>query len=113
MKHLIIILLIAIVSTHAIAADVVITITIPSDKVADFSAAMEAYIPIPLVPDPDFVDDPNDPDDVPAMVPEMTQKKKLREIVWNLLFKIYKRGKDILKKQETVYDPNVIEVTVE
>ena len=104
----IIVLLIVILAGFAHAADVTITITIPSDKVADFSAAMEAYMPVPLVPDPSFVDDPNNPNDVAAMIPSMNQKSWLKVKLIGFIKKIYLRGKTKLAAEAAVVDPEIV-----
>ena len=105
----IIVLLIVILAGFAHAADVTITITIPSAKVADFSAAMEAYMPIPLVPDPTFVDDPNDPSDTAALVPSMSQKNWLKVKLMGFIRAVYRKGKIRLAHQAAVVDPNIVE----
>ena len=112
MKKLIILSLIVILAGSIWAKDIIITITIPENKVADFSAAFEAYMPAPMIDDPNFISDPNSPDVRPPQV-KMPQKRWLRNKVLSFLKKIEFNGKKKLKTLEVVTDPNTFEVTVE
>ena len=108
MDKLIVLLTIVILAGSVLAADVTITITIPSEKVADFSAAFEAYMPVPVLPDPSFVDDPNAPDDTATMIPEITQKEWLKKVVINFLKRCYHKGKIIQARESAVVDPDIL-----
>ena len=106
MKHILIFLILA---GTLLAADVTITITIPEAKVADFVSAMEAYMPIPLVPDPTFIDDPNDPNDSAALLPEYTQRNWLKLKLVGFIKEIYRKGKLKLAIQAAIVDPDIVE----
>ena len=109
MKKLIVLLTIVILTGFVHAADVTITITIPSEKVADFAAAMEAYMPVPIIDDPAFVDDPNDPFDEPGRVPAMTQKQWLKKKIMWFIKSIYRKGKIKIAQQAAIVDPNIVQ----
>jgi hypothetical protein len=102
-KLIIIILLMALIGNiFAAVGDVEITIVIPADKVAEFSAGFLEVAPIPMLPDP------NEPGDLSKAVPQYTQKQWIRLIIRRYLFAIYSKGKERLADKAKIIDPNVI-----
>jgi len=89
--------------------DVVIEITIPGAKVQEFRIGFLAMCPVPMIEDPNWIDDPNDPNDVPAIIPQYTEKKWIKVWIIRDLKRAYNHGKDKLAKQTAIKDPNVIE----
>jgi hypothetical protein len=105
MKKLIIMVLLMALACNIFAAvgDVEITIVIPADKVAEFSAGFLEVAPIPTVPDP------NDPGDISKAVPQHTKKQWIKLIIRRYLLAIYFKGKGKLADKAKIIDPNVIQ----
>lgn len=102
MKHLLIIL---ILTGSLLAADVIITITIPEEYVPSFTEAFLAYKPVPLVANPEYIDDPNQPARINAYSDKGWVKKLLKQVLFNWV----KAGKRKLAEQQAGQtDPNMI-----
>ncbi len=105
MKKLILITaLAAIIIPMAFAApgDVVITLTIPAAKVADFRTGFLAAKPVPRILD---ISDPNNP----VMVNSMTDKEWFTKVLRDYAITIYNRGKARLVQEAVTYDPDIME----
>ncbi len=95
----------------AIAApgDVIITLRIPAAKVADFAAGFLAKCPIPIIEDPDYILDPNDPNDRVPIILQYTPKQWFKEWIRRDVMRAYRHGKILLAKQVAIVDPNAIQ----
>ncbi len=85
---------------YAASGDVVITLTIPADKVADFSAGFLAKCPIPMI------EDPASPGD---MIPQYTEKQWITKWLRRQAIRTYRHGKIKLAQDAAIADPNVIQ----
>ncbi len=94
---------------YAGPGDVTITLRIPAAKVADFKAGFLAMCPVPTISDPNWVDDPNDPNDFRPMIPEFTEKQWIKEWIRRDLFRAYRHGKQKLARQAAQMDKDIIE----
>ena len=69
-----------------------ITITIPADKIAEIVPGFLREKPIPQIPDPSFVDDPNDPEDYAPMIDKYTAKEHIKRVLVAYGLKMANRG---------------------
>ncbi len=105
MKKLIItFILIAICSANA--QDIVITFTIPEAHVQTFRTQFLAMYPVPLIDNPAYISDPNQP----VTIPELTEVQHFKREIKRWVFKILRRGKTKLENEASQpVDPNSIE----
>ncbi len=85
---------------YAASGDVVITLTIPADKVADFSAGFLAKLPIPMI---------EDPENPGEMIDQYTPKQWITEWLRRQAIRAYRHGKETLAQDLAIADPNVIQ----
>ena len=97
------------VNAFAAPSDVTITLRIPAAKVADFKEGFLAMCPVPTISDPNWVNDPNDPNDFRPMIPEFTEKQWIKEWIRRDLFRAYRHGKQKLARQAAQMDKGIIE----
>ena len=91
-------------------ADVEITLIIPSAKVEDFRAGFLAMCPNnETVPDPDYILDPENPNDVIPDVPKYTDKQWFKVWIVRDVKRAYILGKELLGAQATIIDNDVIQ----
>ena len=101
MKKLItIILLLVVVSVSAAPGDVELTITMPKAWVNDNLEAILYYKPIDTIPDPNWIDDPNDPDDFAPRIKTMTTREHITKLIKGFLKTFANRGKRKMKTDE-------------
>ena len=91
-------IILAIGIVYAAPGDVVITLTIPAAKVADFQAGFLAKCPIPMIEDANGI-----------TTPKYTPKRWIKEWIRRKVTEAYRHGKISLAKQAAVVDPNVLQ----
>ena len=99
------------VRAFADPGDVVITLTIPAAKVADFRAGFLAEKPVPQIQqEVEGVPQWDDEDEtIPTMVNQYTEKQWFTLNLINYAKKIYRRGKNKLATQAAVIDNDVMQ----
>ena len=80
--------------------DLVITVTIPSAKVAAYRTKFLKAQPIPLVPDPEWVD-PEDGSEAP-MIAEFTAAQWFKEFLRRQVAKQLRRGEAAINRDDFV-----------
>ena len=98
---IIIVLSLVFIALDAAPGDVQIVLTIPAEKVADFSEGFLTRHPIPNITDPG-----GSPGDV---IPQYTQKEWIKVWLKGEAMKAYKEGKAILANKAAVIDPNMVD----
>ncbi len=84
---------------YAAPGDVTITLVIPADKVADFSAGFLAKLPIPQI------DDPENPGE---MIKQYTPKEWITEWLRRQAVRAYRHGKIKLAADMAIADLNIL-----
>lgn len=104
MKKLIVITILCIASV-CMATDIIITVRIPSDKVPVFQEYFFEYLPVPMVANPEFGEDPNEP----VTIPQYTEKNWIKKTLTDFLLRALRKGKDRIASRTSVVDPNTIQ----
>jgi len=107
MKKILIILIMMMILVSPLKAepgDIEITIVIPVAFIDDFRSWFLRDKPIPLMDNPAYLDDPNQP----AMVDAFMEKVWFKKVIRKYVFKVLKKGKILLNKDAIVVDPNMI-----
>ena len=77
-----------------------ITYTIDNAKLPDVIAAMKYFYPIPMIPDPDWVD-PQDGSQVP-IIPQFTDNQWAKEVPRRWIVSQVRRHKQVLANEAAI-----------
>ncbi len=111
MKKTITIILLALLVCIVLAdpGDVIITIKIPAAKVAEFRAGFLREHPVPIIPDPAYILDVNDPNDFVPWINKYTDKQWFKKVILRYINTEVKNGNDKIAKETANNDSNIAE----
>lgn len=89
-------------------SDIVISITIPGGFVQEFRAGFLAMCPVPTIRDPNYVLDPNDPNDMIPTISALTEKQWIKKWLVGEAMRAYRLGKEKLGKEAAVIEKGFI-----